>query len=765
MRHSSVLLRGCIIQQYVSLFLFLCACTTKTFHNDTMTKKSSFSEGGKGGEEGKEEEHVMSRKEFVSNLIKAMEMSNERNDEEEDDDDDSSKVRTAKKCAEKMRFDYPQLTRKELERLSETLDKDGRRGLVFDSKVLENIALGATKADDANSNTNSSIDGVGSKDAHRKLAIQVFAEFPLRMMGDDEMAAREAEAILVEVDFSEEEEAEMDEPGLEDVVAFAEESGVEKATTAIEKNSSESKNGGVAAKDDDSTDDDDDAANWLPLEMNGLNTTSNGEMETQRRHVRTFTRIEKVQFLLRKLTPALIGADDYSRVSDGSAPYVSRKTTETLTKLFENISEKIQSSDRKNSGGDENLFYRAMRSAAMNCLRSRFLVSPNDIVANECLKRILKSLRFGEYAKRSALEKKMNGDDGAKEDELDSMALLAHLAVRFAEKNALGVNFSVFGQLENSASSSSNLSNARRAFAPLVADSLLVIAARFWSFAGTEKDKKGNDSMTNVDEEDTALNACALLLSYVFTTSDANAADGMILNSGCIASLAAYFSAKGVLKIEEEEEDNASSYFAPGSAAARRCISLGIASSKATREYFSKAPMCVAASKLDTFVNSSHGVVWSLAVDADEEEAVKRMKHISSTHANSIEMLNTILLVSACFASANTKNNALWQRKGAFHQTLAEILASTKEVEKCLVEDAKRRVAERRGQNERKQNDSDDDEEDKNTESVNASSLSDAKIDPELEKARDIATLSSRVLKDLVAASTLGDVAAIRKSD
>jgi hypothetical protein len=405
-----------------------------------------------------------------------------------------------------------------------------------------------------------------------------------------------------------------------------------------------------------------------------------------------------------------------------------------------------------------------MRSAAMNCLRSRFLVSPNDIVANECLKRILKSLRFGEYAKRSALEKKMNGDDGAKEDELDSMALLAHLAVRFAEKNALGVNFSVFGQLENSASSSSNLSNARRAFAPLVADSLLVIATRFWSFAGTEKDKKGNDSMTNVDEEDTALNACALLLSYVFTTSDANAADGMILNSGCIASLAAYFSAKGVLKIEEEE-DNASSYFAPGSAAARRCISLGIASSKATREYFSKAPMCVAASKLDTFVNSSHGVVWSLAVDADEEEAVKRMKHISSTHANSIEMLNTILLVSACFASANTKNNALWQRKGAFHQTLAEILASTKEVEKCLVEDAKRRIAERRGQTERKQNDSDDDEDDKNTESVNASSLSDAKIDPELEKARDIATLSSRVLKDLVAASTLGDVAAIRKSD
>ena len=65
------------------------------------------------------------------------------------------------------------------------------------------------------------------------------------------------------MDFSEEEEAEMDEPGLEDVVAFAEESGVEKATTAIEKNSSES-NGGVAAKDDDSTDDDDDAGELAP---------------------------------------------------------------------------------------------------------------------------------------------------------------------------------------------------------------------------------------------------------------------------------------------------------------------------------------------------------------------------------------------------------------------------------------------------------------------------------------------------------------------
>jgi hypothetical protein len=473
-----------------------------------------------------------------------------------------------------------------------------------------------------------------------------------------------------------------------------------------------------------------------------------------------------MQYLLRKLTPALIGADDYSRVSDGSAPYVSRKTTETLVKLFEIISEKIQSS--KNSSGQENIVsYRAMRSAVMNCLRSRFLVSPNDIVANECLKRVMKSLRFGEYAKRTALEKKMNGDDGAKEDDLDAMALLAHLAVRFAEKNALGANFSVFGQLENSASSS-NLSNARRAFAPLVADSLFVVAARFWGFVEADKNRKGDESMSSIDEEDAALNACALLLSYTFTSSGANSADSMILSSGCIASLAAYFSAKGVLK---EGDDNMSSYFTPGSAAARRCISLGIASSKATREYFSKAPLCVAASKVDSFVNSSHGVVWSLAVDADEEEAVRRMKHISATHANSIEMLNTILLISACFASVNTKgaNNALWQREGAFHQTLAEILVSTKEVEKRLVEDAKRRIAERRGQKDKKRNDSDDDDDDddddESKEKMNDSSLSDVKLDPELEKARDIATMSSRVLKDLVAASTFGDVAAIRKSD
>ena len=183
------LLRGCSNDTSLFLSLSLRVYHQNLYQNDFNMTASSFSEGGKGGEEGKEEEErdVMSRAEFVSNLIKAMEMSKKRNEEEEEENDNDSKTR-AKKCARKMRFDYPQVTRKELERLSETLDKDGT-DLVFDSKVLENIALGATKADDANSNTNSSIDGVGSKDAHRKLAIQVFAEFPLRMMGDDETAA------------------------------------------------------------------------------------------------------------------------------------------------------------------------------------------------------------------------------------------------------------------------------------------------------------------------------------------------------------------------------------------------------------------------------------------------------------------------------------------------------------------------------------------------------------------------------------------------
>ena len=43
------------------------------------------------------------------------------------------------------------------------------------------------------------------KDAYRKLAIQVYVEFPLRLL-EEEKEAKEIEAILGEVDFSEEEE-------------------------------------------------------------------------------------------------------------------------------------------------------------------------------------------------------------------------------------------------------------------------------------------------------------------------------------------------------------------------------------------------------------------------------------------------------------------------------------------------------------------------------------------------------------------------------
>ena len=742
------------------------------------------------------EEEKRRRETFVREAIRAMEEAMKKTTKGTKEEEEGSTFafggdvdECAERCVEKMRFDYPDATRKELETLGRSVEERTRGATTmatttaagaasatktnptrcefkctFDSKVLENIALGATKTTTEENNSNA------MKDAYRKLAIQVYVEFPLRLL-EEEKEAKEIEAILGEVDFSEEEEErqETEEPGLEDVMAFAEENGVEKKLDDVVQSM-----GGVAvstmdasngcANDEFSTDDDDDVANWIPLEMGGAMNNGLSKSNGKEKCTRTFTRIEKAQFLLRKLTPALIGADECARVSDGSAPYVSRKTTEKLADLFEKISQKIQSN---NSTSEEEISsYRTMRSAVMNCLRSRFLVSPNDIVANECLKRVMKSLRFGEYAKRSALEKKMNADDGVKEDESDAMALLAHLAVRFAEKNALGANFSIFGQFENTAPSS-NLSNARRVFAPLVADSLVVIATRFWSFAGTEKEQKEKRIATNIDEEDASMNACALLLSYAFT-SNTNTADGMILSSGCIASLASYFSSKGVLK---EDDDDASSYFTPGSAAARRCISIGIASSKAMREYFSKAPMCVSASKLDTFVNSSHGVIWSLAVDADEEEAAKRMKHISATHSNSIEMLNTILIVSACFASANNKgtNNALWKREGVFHKMLEEILASTKEVEEHLVEVAKRRIAERRGQNEKKRNESDADDDveevDHGEKKTTYASLSDAKIDPELEKARDIATMSRRVLKDLVAASTFGDIAAIRKSD
>ena len=115
MRHSSHFCAGCSNDTSLFLSLSLRVYHQNLYQKDNMTA-SSFSEGGKGGEEGKEEEQdVMSRAEFVSNLIKAMEMSKKRNDEEEEDNDNDSKTR-AKKCARKMRFDYPQVTRKELER-------------------------------------------------------------------------------------------------------------------------------------------------------------------------------------------------------------------------------------------------------------------------------------------------------------------------------------------------------------------------------------------------------------------------------------------------------------------------------------------------------------------------------------------------------------------------------------------------------------------------------------------------------------------------
>lgn len=168
--------------------------------------------------------------------------------------------------------------------------------------------------------------------------------------------------------------------------------------------------------------------------------------------------------------------------------------------------------------------------------------------------------------------------------------------------------------------------------------------------------------------------------------------------------------------------------------------------------------------------NAVEGILGDLN---DEEEASKRLKSISENHSNSIEMLNTILLLSACFASAGNNNNndgipssALWRKEGAFHETLVDILASTKEQEKRLVEDAKRRLAERRGQNEKKCNESDEEEDDNSNISSSPTTISsDAKVDPESEKARDIASASARVLKDLVAASVLGDSKAIRKSD
>ena len=98
------------------------------------------------------------------------------------------------------------------------------------------------------------------------------------------------------------------------------------------------------------------------------------------------------------------------------------------------------------------------------------------------------------------------------------MALLAHLAVRFAEKNALGANFSVFGQFENTAPSS-NLSNPEEVRAIVRIHSWLLPLILGWVQKRTKK-----RIATNIDEEDASMNACALLLSYAFT-SNTNTAD------------------------------------------------------------------------------------------------------------------------------------------------------------------------------------------------------------------------------------------------
>ena len=220
-----------------------------------------------------EEEKGLCRETFVREAIRAMEkaMKTTRTTttkgggftkEEEEEEEGSTFIKTvffggedddecAERCVEKMRFDYPDATRKELETLGRSVEERTRGATTtttkaaasgvgvasatktkptscefkctFDSKVLENIALGATKTTTEENNSNA------MKDAYRKLAIQVYVEFPLRLL-EEEKEAKEIEAILGEVDFSEEEEErqETQEPGLEDVMAFAEENGVEK---------------------------------------------------------------------------------------------------------------------------------------------------------------------------------------------------------------------------------------------------------------------------------------------------------------------------------------------------------------------------------------------------------------------------------------------------------------------------------------------------------------------------------------------------------
>ena len=180
-------------------------------------------------------------------------------------------------------------------------------------------------------------------------------------------------------------------------------------------------------------------------------------------------------------------------------------------------------------------------------LDARFYINPNEIKNKDCLKRIMNALHFGEYANQSKLEKKVNNEDGAREDDMDALAILAHLAVRFStDKNSLGADFSVLTGLISRRANA----GVRQIFTPLVTRSLTVIEARFRGFVAEY----------SLDKEDAALNVCSLVLSYAFV----NNLELSILKSGCVSSIAAYFSSKIF------------SSNIPGASAARRTICLGI---------------------------------------------------------------------------------------------------------------------------------------------------------------------------------------------
>ena len=89
-----------------------------------MTSSASSSSNAAAEKEKEGSSREKSRAEFVSSLIKAMEEAMEMSAAAADDDADSKNADAslAEKCVEKMRFDYPDATRKELERLSESID-------------------------------------------------------------------------------------------------------------------------------------------------------------------------------------------------------------------------------------------------------------------------------------------------------------------------------------------------------------------------------------------------------------------------------------------------------------------------------------------------------------------------------------------------------------------------------------------------------------------------------------------------------------------